>query len=107
MLGVGNRTPGLAVDKDRIGHFPGQTIDDPNAFTFRREVFVAPGQQCNQHRAKIASASGRQILVARRMFLIEPRLDDAVCFEFLQSLGEDGGREGAADGSAHAGNADH
>ena len=83
MRGLGDGVAGDAVDEDRIGGFAGRLIDQQNALAFRRKMLVAPGQERDQHRPKIAAAPRRHVLVARRMLAIaaalqQPRFDQSI-----------------------------
>jgi hypothetical protein len=83
MLGFGDGFAGDAVNEDGIGGFAGRPVDEQHALAFRRKMFVAPRQESDQHRPKIAAPRRRHILVARRMLAIaaalqQPRLDQRI-----------------------------
>src|SRR5215813_5897074 len=66
---------GGGIGKDGIDGSTGLAIDENDAWTFRREVFVAPCHKREKHGPQITPARGQQVFVARRMFAV------AVAFE--------------------------
>ena len=53
---------------------PVSRIDQLHARALGREVLVAPGEQCDQHRTEIAPARGRHVFVARRPLAVAAAL---------------------------------
>jgi hypothetical protein len=94
--GLGDGPAGTAVDKHRIGGDAGFGIEELHARPLGGEVLVAPGEQRDEHRAKITSARGRHIFVARRALAVEPALEQPGLHEAIEPPGQHVGSDAEA-----------
>src|ERR1700693_3341244 len=71
-----DRPSGGRGGNDGIDGRAGLAIDENDAWTFRREVLVAPGHKRQKDGSEITPARGRHVFVARRMFAVAAALKE-------------------------------